>query len=191
MANGRVCTGFSKPYVATYSETSGTITYGNAAALARGVDVTISPSTSSDNDFYADNQLAESAGDFFVDGTFSLTVDGLKTDAEKLVMGLPAAVSDWTAYGDEQSIPYVGLGFIIRYMEDGVPSYVPMLICKCKFDRIENTAKTQEKEIDFQTQSLSGKIYRGDDANHNWKYVGKEYSTEAAAVTALLGKINP
>ena len=191
MANGRVCTGFSKPYVATYNESQGTITYGAATALARGVDVTITPNTSSDNDFYADNQLAESAGDVFIDGTFSLTVDGLKTAAEKLVMGLPAAVNDWTAHGDDQVIPYVGLGFITRYMEGGVTSYVPTVIAKCKFNRIENTAKTQEKEISFQTQSLGGKIYRGDDEKHNWKYQGKEYSSESAAETALLAFMNP
>ena len=46
MANGRVCTGFSKPYVAVYSATGGTIKYESGQDLARGVDVSIEPETS-------------------------------------------------------------------------------------------------------------------------------------------------
>lgn len=192
MANGKVCIGFSLPYVATYTEESGTITYGTAAPLARGVDVTITPDSNSENDFYADNQLAESAGDVFTGGSFSLTVDGLKAAAERLIMGLPAAGTDgWTAHGDDQVIPFVGIGYITRYMEEGVISYVPTIICKCKFDRIAKTAKTQEKEIDFQTQALGGKIYRSGNANHDWKWEGAEETSESAAQTKLLAKLNP
>ena len=39
MANGEVITGFSKPYVARYSESNGTVTYSNVQPLARGVSV--------------------------------------------------------------------------------------------------------------------------------------------------------
>ena len=45
MANGRVCTGFSKPYVALYNEASGVITYSGGMILARGVSVEIEPDT--------------------------------------------------------------------------------------------------------------------------------------------------
>lgn len=188
MAAGRVCTGFSKPYVALYDQTDAS--YSSGMTLARGVDVSIAPNSGSSNDFYADNQLAESSGGTFSDGTFSLTVDGLKKEAEKMIMGLPAADTEgWTAYGDEQSIPYVGIGFIARYKEDGVTSYVPYILCKCKFDQIEGSHATAEDSDNFQTQALSGKIYRGDDAKHNWKYTGKEYTTEALAEAALVAKL--
>ena len=50
-AAGKVCTGFSLPYVALYN--NGTYTSGQK--LARGVDVTVSPESSDDNKFYADN----------------------------------------------------------------------------------------------------------------------------------------
>ena len=39
MANGRIITGFSKPYVAKYAESSGTVTYSDGMVLARGVEV--------------------------------------------------------------------------------------------------------------------------------------------------------
>ena len=42
-ANGKVCTGFSSPWVAIYGNTGTTVTYSSAAVLARGVSVAISP----------------------------------------------------------------------------------------------------------------------------------------------------
>lgn len=189
-AAGRVTTGFSLPYVAVYSATGGTITYSDGQKLARGVDVTISPESSDDNIFYADNQAAEEDSGRFTGGTLSLTVDGLLTATKKLIFGLPTADSDgWTAYGDEMAVPYVGVGFIARVQSDGVVAYVPTVIAKCKFHPEENTAATQEDEIDWQTQALEATILRADDTNHNWKFEGKEYATEAAAETALCTKL--
>lgn len=191
MANGRVCTGFSKPYVAVYSATGGTISYSSGQDLARGVEVSIEPETSEDNNFYADNVAAESASGSFTGGTVTLTVDGLKTAAEKLIMGLPTAGSDdFMAYDNTQQIPFVGIGFIARYMEDGVTSYVPYVLVKCVFSQVGVSAATQEAEIDWQTQELTATIMRGDDAAQTWKYTGKEYSTEAAAYTAMTGKLS-
>lgn len=190
MANGRVCTGFSKPYVGLYSvNTGGTITYTSTTPLARGVDVSIEPDTSSDDNFYADNQLAESAGGTFTGGTFTLTVDGLKSAAEKLIMGVSTDSGGWLAYDDDQAIPYVGVGFIARYMEGGSTSYVPYILTKCKFDMINTAVATSEDTVNFQTQSLSGKIFRGDDAKHTWRLTGTEYSTESSAESALTGKM--
>lgn len=41
MANGKVITGYSKPYVALYNNNGGTITYTSGMPLARGVDVSL------------------------------------------------------------------------------------------------------------------------------------------------------
>lgn len=189
-AAGQVTTGFSKPYVALYSESSGTISYTSGIQLARGVDVSLSPETTDDNNFYADNVVAETAAGRFTGGTVTLTVDGLLTAARKLVYGLPAAGTDgWTAFGDEMEIPYVGIGYIARVQSDGVESWVPTVIVKARFQLEEHSAATQEEEIDWQTQSLTATVLRGDDANHNWKYVGNNYSTEAQAEAALKTKL--
>ena len=184
-AAGKVCTGFSLPYVALYN--NGTYTSGQK--LARGVDVTVSPESSEDNKFYADNHESENASGTLTGGTVDLTVDGLLTAAERLIMGLPAASGGWTAYDDDQEIPYVGIGYIARYMSDGVTTYVPVVIAKAKFQQIELSAATQEEEIDWQTQSLTAKIFRGDDAKHSWKFVGDEEDTEAEAEAALKTKL--
>lgn len=187
MAAGRVCTGFSLPYVAKYDNTGGTISYTDGQKLARGVDVSIEPSAS-DYIFYADNVEAEIANQF-TGGTFSLTVDGLLGPAEKLIMGLPAIANDWYTYNDDQAPSYFGLGFIARYMSDGVTSYVPYVLAKVSFDPIQTSAATQEQEISWQTQSLSGKIMRAEDTKRTWKYLGKEYETEATAEVALKAKL--
>lgn len=188
MANGRVITGFSKPYVGLYAYSSGSISYSDEQILARGVSVDVSLESSDDNNFYADNVLAESAAGQFGGGTLTLTVDGLKDTAAKLILGLPTADGDgWTAYGDSASIPYVGVGFIVRYQEDGVTSWMPVFFPKCKFMQPGISAATQEENIDWQTEELQATILRDDDTNHNWMYKCAAATTEALAETALQG----
>lgn len=190
MAAGKVITGFSKPYVAIYTVSEGTVTYTSGQVLARGVEVQISLESTDDNIFYADNVPAESDNGRFTGGELTLTVDGLLIAAEKFLMGLPTAGEDgWTNYGDDQNAPNVGVGFIVRYMSDGVTTYVPFVLAKCKFNPIETSAATQEDEIDWQTTELTATIMRGDDANHNWKFIGADVATEAAAEAALKTKL--
>lgn len=194
MANGKVLTGFSMPWVALYANSSGTISYSGGIPLARGVSVSMSVEASSDNDFYADNVLAETDNQGFSSGTVTLTVDGLKDAARKLIMGLTATKSvtvgtDSTVvfdqYDDTQAIPYVGVGFIARYMEDGVTTYVPYILNKVKFNPDGLDAETQGEEIDWQTQELEGTIMRDDSANHAWKLIGAAQTTEDAAYNAI------
>ena len=190
MANGRVITGFSLPYVAVYGTTTGTdgieLDYSDGQILARGVEVSLSIDTADDNKFYADNVLAETSVGKFGGGTATLTVDGLLDTAQKLILGLPTADGDgWYHYGDNMSIPYVGIGFIVRYMSDGVTSYVPIVLHKCKFSVPNLDAKTQEDEIDWQTQELTATIMRDDTDNHEWRVVGTAVTTEALAETAV------
>lgn len=186
MAAGKVCTGFSKPYVAKYAASGGTITYTSGQILARGVSATASPETTDDNNFYADNIVAETENGTFTGGTVNLTVDGLLQSAEKMIMGLPEAGSDGlVAYGDAMKIPDVGLAFIARYQSGGVVTYTPIIFPRTAFNLIEVEANTQEESIDWQTQELTANIKRAEDANHNWKYVGGELESEAEAEAVI------
>lgn len=190
MAAGKVCTGFSKPYVAKYNANAGIITFTEGRILARGVSVSIEPDAGSDNNFYADNQLAESESGTFTSGTLTLTVDGLFTSAERFIQGLPETSEDgWTNYGDNKNTPYIAVGFIARYQSDGVVSYVPTVIPKTKFGLLNQAAQTQADTIEWQTQELTANIMRADDPNHNWKYIGSEFSSEADAERALQTKL--
>ena len=194
MAAGKVCTGFSKPYVAKYSASGGTVTYSDVQVLARGVEVSLEVESGDANNFYADNIVAETIAGQFNGGTLTLTVDGLFQDAERLILGLDAAGADgFVAYGDVNA-PYLGVGFIVRYMSAGTTYYTPVVVTKCIFNAPTLEAATQEDEIDFKTQELSATVMRDDSSDRVWKYVGTDYTTEAAAEAALqtkLGYVSP
>ena len=198
MANGKVTTGYSKPYVALYNNANGTITYTDGMPLARGVDVSMEIETAEDNNFYADNVLAESASGTFTGGTITLTVDGLKSAARKLIMGITASTSvtvgtdtvDVDVYDDTQTVPYVGIGFIVRYMEDGVTTFAPYMLRKCTFSQPGVDAATQEDEIDWQTQELEATIMRDDASNHAFQWIAADQTTEEAAENVLKAMLN-
>lgn len=182
MAAGRILTGFSLPYVALYSAAGNTVTYSSGQRLARGVSVSIEAEAEDDNIFYADNISAESAPGIFTSGTATFTIDGLKLAAEQLIMGIPAAdTQGFIHYGESLTIPYVGVGFICRYMEDGVTSYVPVILTKCRFVTPGIDAATATETIEWQTQELTASLLRDDTTNHDWKLVGAAQTTESAA----------
>lgn len=201
MANGKVITGYSKPWVALYSDGNGTPTYSSGMALARGVSVSVEPGDTGEGvNFYADNILAESVGGTFTSGTATFTIDGLKDEARKMIMGIPTesvttvTVSGSTVnvinYDDRMSIPYVGIGFVVRYMENGVTTYSPVVLTKVRFNPETLEANTQEEEIEFQTTELEATVMRDDSTYHVWKKIGADQDTEAkaeAVVQAILG----
>lgn len=192
-AAGKVCTGFSMPYVAKYSNVGSVVTYSGVMQLARGVSVSLSLDTTDDNVFHADNVSAETAAAIFTGGTATLTVDGLLAKAEKFILGLPettkvpagGAQVDVSHYGDGMEIPYVGIGFVVRYQSGGVVTYAPVVLAKARFQQPGLDAATQEESIDWQTQELTANLMRDDTSNHDWKLVGADQATEEAAVEVL------
>ena len=198
MANGKVITGYSKPFVALYNNNEGTITYSSGMPLARGVDVSVEAETGDAVNFYADNVMAESVGGVFTGATITLTVDGLKDAARKLIMGLPNAEPltvgsdsvDIYTYDDRQNIPNVGIGFVIRYMESGVTTYQPVVFTKASFSVDGLDAATQEEEIEFQTTELEASLMRDDSAHHAWRKIGADQTTETAAVNVVKALLN-
>lgn len=194
MAAGRVGIGASNIYVAAYSNTAGTTTYSDGVRLGRLVEVSFSLDDAGDNVFYADNVAAESAGSVFGGGTMDIEIDGLLDDTEKFIFGLEdrTAVTVGTAtsiamYGDgANSIPpYVGIGFIVAEMEDGVTSYKPVIIMKARFQKSARDAHTMEDTIDWQTQTLTAQLHRDDTANHDWRQFGENCATEAEAEAVI------
>jgi len=190
MANGRVITGFSKPYFALYANSGSTVTYSEPTIMARGVSVSLAPESSEDNNFYADNVVAETLNGVFTGGTATFTVDSPLPAAMKTMRGLPTATEDgWTADGEGNNAPYLGVGYIVRYKSDGVDSYVPTVLAKVKLNVPEESANTQEDEIDWQTMDLVFQLMRDDTANKNWRFIGNSFSTEAEAEAALRTKL--
>ncbi len=191
---GKVLTGFSHPTVALYSHAGGNVAFNNGRRLARGVEVSLSVNTSDDNKFYADNVVAESENGKFTDGKAALTVDGLHDDADRMISGIPEPTEvaygenktvKVTKYGDSAKPPYVGIGFLLMYQCDGVETWQPMILPKCKFAVHGTDGKTQEENKNWQTQKLEAVIHRDDTAKHDWKWLAEEQPTEAEALAVL------
>lgn len=190
-AVGRVCTGFSYPLVALYAANGGNVTLSKGMVLARGVSVDISVNTASDNEFYADNMLAESENDIFESGTLKLTVDGLFDTANRMISGQAEPAEETfgekkiklTKYAAEAQPPYVAVGVIVEYKSAGKRIYAPVVVVKTKFKPAGTAAQTRGKSTSWQTQDLEATIHRADDGN--WKWVGEDFATEAEAKAAL------
>lgn len=197
-AAGKVCTGFSKPYVALYVVTGTTVDYTEGQQLARGVSVRITPETSSDNNFYADNVAAESEMGMFTGGTCELVVDGLHPAAERLILGMPEPETlsvgnkqvKVDKYGDGTVVPYVGIGFIVKYVSNGVTTYVPTVLRKGKFSMPSADHKTAENQTQWQTQTLSAALHRDDSDKHDWKWTAEDQPTETDAEAVLKAMLN-
>lgn len=201
MANGKVLTGFSRPWIALYAASQGEVTYSGGIPLARGVSVQLSVEGANDTNFYADNVLAETDNQAFSSGTASVTVDGLKEAARRLISGVSATKSvtptgasaavELDVYDDRAVVPYVGLGFVARYMEDGVTTYRPIILKKIKFSPEGLDAATQEENIDFQTLQLEATIYRDDTSTHEWKLIGADQTSEEDAYAVIQAVLTP
>lgn len=183
--NGRIITGFSNPRFSVLGETTRT-----CMPIARGVDVTITPTFGDDIIFYADNGVAETCTGSFKNGTVTLNVDGMHATVEDILLGhtAPTQPETWEAMKTTDTIPYVAVGFVCRFVSEGTTSYVPVILPKCKFKNPNTSAKTQGENLEFQQQALEATFY--ENADHIWKLVDTAtYSDEAAAVTALETKI--
>ena len=190
-----VTTGFSKPYVAKYTNTAGTNTYTGGMLLGRGVSNELEVEAADDNNFYADNTIAETESTQFVSGSGTATIDGLDRDSAALVLGLPeteqmqigsdSQTVNIQHYNDEMNAPYVGYAYIRRVMSKGVTSYIPVIHPKVKFGFPSDSAATQEDQIDWQTQELSFTVHRDDTEKHDWKLDTEPLATEALAESVI------
>lgn len=196
-AAGRPTTGVSYVVVAAYNSPGGPESYTDGRRLARIVNFSVNVETAEDNDFYADNVVAESESGMFSAGTLELSVDGMNPDVSRYVQGLPepktVTIGDQqieiTGTGADANAPYVGVGIIVEHKSGGQNIYVPYIFTKCRFRQPGLTANTREKSIDWQTQNLTVDLHRDDTAEKNWKLQLGDYATEpeaAAALNALL-----
>lgn len=190
-----VTTGFSEPYVAKYSNIGATVTYSGGMKLGRGVSMSVEVESADDNNFYADDQIAESETGIMTSASGTFTVDGLEPEAAALILGLPEKGSETVGddpvdvydYDDRMAAPYVGVGVLRRVMMKGVTTWEPIVFTKVKFNIPGDEAATQEDQIDWQTQDLDASIVRDDTANHRWKRVFARQATKAEAVAILKG----
>lgn len=191
--------GLSKPYYGIYSASGTTVSYTGGAVMGKATEANIEIDTTEDNNLYGDNAIAE-ADRSFAGGTLTLSTTDLSQEVSKAILGLKETaitgiegVTDTSVkeliYDDDQSTPYLGVGFIIKKKVNGAYRWRAVVLTKVMFSVPADAATTQGESIEWQTPELSATIMRDDSATHMWKREAT-FTTEVQAdayIKARLG----
>ena len=186
--------GLSKPYYAIYNNASGVITYAQGGVMGRATEANIEIESSEDNNLYADNAIAETDRQF-TGGTLTLSTDDLSQDVSAAILGVETqaiesipGITDEDVneliYDNTQVIPYLGCGFIVKKMLNGVTAWRAIVLTKIMFSVPSDAATTQGESIEWQVPELTATIMRDDSATQMWKREAT-FTTEAQAETYI------
>lgn len=186
--------GLSKPYIATYVNNNGTVTYSARAVLGKYTEIDMSLDSADENILYADNGPAETDSQFS-GGTVTVTTDDLRADVFKTVFGLveeaitgvTSGSPKWMVFNDSQAAPYFALGGIIKKKVDGAYKWQAFVLEKVKFRNPDLSVTTQGETIEWQTPELEAMILRSDASGHPWYRLSTELESEEAAAAAIEG----
>ena len=184
--------GLSKPYIATYVNTAGTVTYSARTVLGKFTNIDMSLDSADENILYADNGPAESDSQFS-GGTVTVTTDDLRADAFKIALGLveesisgvTAGTPKWLVFNDSQNAPYFALAGIIKKKVDGAYKWQAFVLEKIKFRNPDLSVATQGETIEWQTPELEATILRSDASGHPWYRLSTELDSEEDAAAAI------
>lgn len=185
--------GLSKPYLATYVNNNGTVTYSARTVLGKYTNLDLSLDSADENILYADNGPAESDSQFS-GGTVTVTTDDLLAAAFKTALGLTeqsisttvtTATPKWLVFDDSQNAPYFALGGIIKKKVNGAYKWVCFVLEKIKFRNPDLSVATQGETIEWQTPELEATILRSDASGHPWFRMSSELNSEEDAIAIL------
>ena len=191
--------GLSKPYYAIYSNDGNIVTYSNGGLIGKATELTLELEEGDSNNFYADNAVAETDNQFS-GGTITLSTDdllpapmlailGLKQEAMD-VDGVTTASPQWIVYDDDQAIPYVGFGGIIKAKQSGQTKWIAVVFNKIQFANPGISAVTQGETIEWQAKELTATVMRDDSVKHGWQMQSTPMDTEADAEAAIKDALN-
>lgn len=178
--------GLSKPYFAIYSSSGTTVTYSGGGLMGKFTELSISLNEGTTNALYADNSPAEQDNQFN-GGTVSMSTDELSPENLTSIFGAKKesasgnSGASWYVWDDDQAIPYVAIGGIIKKKINGVVKWVAYVLPKVQFKTPGIAATTQGETISWQTQSLNADILRSDEPKHRWYQLSSYMETEAEA----------
>lgn len=191
--------GASYPKYAIYANNNGVVSYSNGGIIGKLVDINVALDSAADNDFFADNAIAETDNQF-AGGTVTMNTDDLTDEVSKVILGLQsAALTGITGITDEdveeliydnrQATPYLGIGFVVKHKKNGAYKWTAVILRKVMFSVPADAAETQGKSIDWQTPELSGTISRDDSEYQQWKSQAT-FTTEAQAIAYINSRLN-
>lgn len=191
--------GLSKPYFAVYSAAENVVTYANGAVMGKATEANIEINTSDNNNLYGDNAIAETDRQF-TSGTLTLSTTDLSQEVSKAILGLKEETLDSITgvtdedvseliYDDTQAIPYLGVGFIVKKVVNGVTMWRGIVLTKVMFSIPSDAATTQGETITWQVPSLTATIMRDDSATRMWKREAT-FTTEAQAEAYIKDRLS-
>lgn len=166
--------GFSNVFVAKYGENDETVSYSDGVKLGKAVEVDIQIETSGENNFYADDGVAESDVRFS-GGTLNHETDDLLPEETAFILGLAKTALAGNeevfelVYDDDATPPYLGWGGVIKKQKNNRTLYRAVVLSKIKYAVPNDSATTEGKTIDWKSTSLSAQIFRDDSEKHVWK----------------------
>lgn len=175
--------GVSSPYMAQLD--AETEVYSNGFKCGKAISTSVTPSYSSAV-LYADNAEAERV-DEFVNAAVEVGTDRLPAQAAQIVFG--HTITDGvTTYKGNDSSNYVGYGFWVANMEDGVKKYQGVILHKVKFTEGQESFQTKGENITFATPTLSGSatVLKND----KWKTVSEKFASLTDAEVWIKTQLN-
>lgn len=191
--------GLSKPYYAIYNNTGNNVTYTGGGLIGKATELNLELEGADANILYADNAAAESDNQF-AGGTLTLSTDDLMPTPTLAILGLKQQPMDldgastaspqWLVYDDDQVIPYIGFGGIVKKQINNVTKWVAVVLTKIQFSNPGLDAVTQGETIEWQTTELTATVMRDDSAKHVWQMQSTPMDTEADAEAAIKKALN-
>lgn len=165
---------------------------GTVALMGKAIAATFTPNTPEENPLYANNSIAENDTSSGAGGTLTLTLDRMTLEVAADLYGttvkdVSVQVGEETVSGKE--IEYLGLetsaaigtAYIKLHQEDGVPRHEVMFYREASFTRPEDSARTMEGSVEWQTPEVSGNIMgMQGNGSEPWFRVSSWPSQEAA-----------
>ena len=194
--------GLSRPYFAIYGfdpAVSATPTYSNGGLMGKYTELTISLTEPEDNDLMADNGPDETDTQFTGGNAEITTNDLLPEVMMKILAVLTEAINAegietenplWMLFDDDQQIPYIGLGGIIKKKVKGEIKWQAYILNKLQPSNPGLAVTTQGKTITWQTSRLGMKILRSDEPKHRWFMLSSLLDSEADADKAIRAYLN-
>lgn len=185
--------GLSKPYIATYVNTDGTVTYSARMKLGKFTEIDISLDNADENVLFADNGPAETDTQFS-GGTVTATTDDLRAEVFKIALGLveeeiaaslETTGAKWMVFDDNQAAPYFALAGVIKKKVDGNIRWQAFVLEKIRFRNPDVAVTTQGETIEWQTPALEAAILRSDAPTHKWFRISTELVSEEDAEAAI------
>ena len=186
--------GLSKPYYAIYNANNGNPTYSEGGLIGKATELSLEIEGADANNLYADDGIAESDNQF-AGGSLTLSTDDLLPEPMLGILGLKQEeITDeglatqnpkWIVYDDDQAIPYVGFGGIIKKQVNNVPKWVALVLTKIQFANPGISAVTQGESIEWQTKELTATVMRDDSAKHRWQMMSTLLDSHEDAENAI------